>query len=159
MFLPFFFFFFFFNYTPTPEIYTYSHTLSLHDARPISDEPSQKIRIIGTLPLKSYATTAVQNFKKDVQKGTNSKLEVDIFPAGQLYNDVDAVKVIPTGAVDMGVVNLDFWTGLVPSAGILYMPTYYKNLKYFYAVRDYVTPILDKDLQKRSEEHSLNSSH
>src|SRR3546814_20390711 len=49
----------------------------------------------------------------------------------------------------MGVVNLDFWTGLVPSAGILYMPTYYKNLKYFYAVRDYVTPILAKDLQKK----------
>src|SRR3546814_18300372 len=98
-----------------------------------ADEPSQKIRIIGTLPLKSYATTALQNFKKDVQKGTDSKLEVDIFPAGQLYNDVDAVKVIPTGAVDMGVVNLDFWTGLVPSAGILYMPTYYKNLKYFFA--------------------------
>src|SRR3546814_20555870 len=50
----------------------------------------------------------------------------------------------------MGVVNLDFWTGLVPSAGILYMPTYYKNLKYFYAVRDYVTPILDKDMQKKA---------
>src|SRR3546814_20275642 len=92
-----------------------------------ADEPSQKIRIIGTLPLKSYATTALQNFKKDVQKGTDSKLEVDIFPAGQLYNDVDAVKVIPTGAVDMGVVNLDFWTGLVPSAGILYMPTSYTD--------------------------------
>src|SRR3546814_7774404 len=62
-----------------------------------ADEPSQKIRILGTLPLKSYATTALQNFKKDVQKGTDSKLEVDLFPACQLYNDVYAVKVIPTG--------------------------------------------------------------
>jgi len=113
------------------------------------DKPLAKIRIIGTLPLKSYATTALRNFKKDVETGTQGKLEVDIFPAGQLYNDVDAVKVIPTGAVDMGVVNMDFWTGLVPSAGILYMPTYYKNLKHFYAVRDFVTPIIDKDLEKR----------
>src|SRR3546814_19627275 len=30
------------------------------------------------------------------------------------------------------------------------MPTYYKNLEYFYAVREYVTPILDKDLQKKA---------
>src|SRR6056297_4339900 len=29
-------FFFFFNYTSTIEIYTYCHTLSLHDALPIS---------------------------------------------------------------------------------------------------------------------------
>src|SRR3546814_8560268 len=31
---------FFFNRTATTEIYTYGHTLSLHDARPISAAPS-----------------------------------------------------------------------------------------------------------------------
>src|SRR3546814_1194268 len=30
---------FFFNDPPTPEIYTYAHTLSLHDALPISRRP------------------------------------------------------------------------------------------------------------------------
>lgn len=109
----------------------------------------EKIRVIGTLPLKSFATTALENFKKDVETDTGNKLKVDVFPAGQLYNDVDAVKVLPTGAVDVGVVNLDFWTGLVPSAGILYMPTYYKNLKHFYAIRDAVSPTIDKDLQQK----------
>lgn len=109
----------------------------------------EKIRIIGTLPLKHFATQALKNFKKDIEKGTENKLKVDIFPASQLYNDVDAVKVLPTGAVDMGVVLLDWWTGLVPSAGILYLPTYYKNVDHYYAVRDFVSPILDKDLQKR----------
>src|SRR3546814_11879298 len=34
-----FFFAFLFNYTPTPEIYTYLHTLSLHDALPILRNP------------------------------------------------------------------------------------------------------------------------
>src|SRR3546814_19259986 len=32
---------FFFNDTAPPEIYTYIHTLSLHDARPISKMPSE----------------------------------------------------------------------------------------------------------------------
>src|SRR5216110_4014938 len=36
-----FFFFFFFNDTATTEIYTSSHTLSLHDALPISAPPAR----------------------------------------------------------------------------------------------------------------------
>lgn len=105
-----------------------------------------KIRIIGTLPLGHHMTEALRIFKKEVEANTDKKLKVDIFPAGQLYNDSDAVKVIPTGAVDMGVVQLDMWAGLVPSAGILYMPTYYKNLEHYYAVRDFVSPEIAKDL-------------
>src|SRR3546814_11899699 len=34
------FFFFFFNGSATPEIYTYGHTLSLHDALPIANNAS-----------------------------------------------------------------------------------------------------------------------
>lgn len=114
-----------------------------------AEQSVDKIRIIGTLPLKHYATQALKNFKKDVEKGTDNKLRVDIFPASQLYNDVDAVKVLPTGAVDMGVVLLDWWTGLVPSAGILYMPTYYEDVEHYYAVRDMASPVLGKDLEKK----------
>src|SRR5213075_3599802 len=40
----FFLFFFFFNDTPTTEIYTTRHTLSLHDALPISVEPDPSRR-------------------------------------------------------------------------------------------------------------------
>src|SRR3546814_13888516 len=36
---------FFFNYTATPEIYTYGHTLSLHDALPISDVSHMESRL------------------------------------------------------------------------------------------------------------------
>jgi len=112
-------------------------------------ETLEKIRIIGTLPLKHHATDALKQFKKNVEQATQKKLKVDIFPASQLYNDVDAVKVLPTGAVNMGVVLLDWWTGLVPSAGVLYMPTYYKNLEHYYAVRDAVSPIIGKDLEEQ----------
>lgn len=108
-----------------------------------------KIRIIGTLPLGHHMTEALRVFKKEVEKTTDKKLKVDTFPAGQLYNDRDAVKVIPTGAVNMGVVQLDMWAGLVPSAGILYMPTYYKDLDHYYAIRKFVTPIITKDLAEK----------
>ncbi|TKR54461.1 hypothetical protein D7I39_15510 [Allopusillimonas ginsengisoli] len=109
----------------------------------------EKIRIIGTLPLGHHMTEGLRIFKKEVEKSTDKKLKVDIFPAGQLYNDSDAVKVIPTGAVDMGVVQLDMWAGLVPSAGILYMPTYYNDLDHYYAVRDAVSPAIAQDLEEK----------
>ena len=112
-------------------------------------KPPGKIRIIGTLPLGHHMSEALKLFKKEVESSSKNALKVDIFPAGQLYNDRDAVKVIPPGSVDMGIVQLDMWMGLVPSAGILYLPTYYENLSHFYAIRDFVSPMIGKDLETK----------
>src|SRR3546814_17514995 len=46
---------FFFNYTATTEIYTYGHTLSLHDALPISAaETSDLINCLGGISVKFH---------------------------------------------------------------------------------------------------------
>ncbi|WP_337997266.1 TRAP transporter substrate-binding protein DctP [Oleispirillum naphthae] len=108
----------------------------------------QKIRIIGSLPLGHHMSKALTVFKKAVEGKT--KIKVDTFPASQLYNDSDSVRVLPTGSVDMGVVQLDMWMGLVPSAGILYMPTYYDSLDQFYAIRKFVTPMLSERLEAKA---------
>jgi TRAP-type C4-dicarboxylate transport system substrate-binding protein len=107
-----------------------------------------KIRIIGTLPLGHHMSKALTLFKQQVEGA--GQLKVDIFPASQLYNDADSVRVLPAGSVDMGVVQLDFWMGLVPAAGILYMPTYYDSLDQFYQLRDFVTPTLSKQLEAKA---------
>src|SRR3546814_15077180 len=50
---------FFFNDTATTEIYTYGHTLSLHDALPISwsDIASRTVADVGSLPSAIVRTT------------------------------------------------------------------------------------------------------
>src|SRR3546814_11822971 len=63
-----FFFFFFFNVTATTEIYTYCHTLSLHDALPISlgqqdavvvlVERGEVRGVLGDLPQRAHVRDA-----------------------------------------------------------------------------------------------------
>lgn len=107
-----------------------------------------KIRIIGSLPVGHHMSKALTVFKEAVEAKTDIK--VDVFPASQLYNDADSVRVLPTGSVDMGINQLDFWMGLVPAAGILYMPTYYDSKEQFYELRKFVTPILSKQLEAKA---------
>ncbi|MCQ4321741.1 TRAP transporter substrate-binding protein DctP [Stutzerimonas stutzeri] len=70
-----------------------------------------------------WKTRYMKEFAEAVDKGTGGELDVKIFPAGQLYNDQDALAALGTGAVHMvwpvsvrvesidprvGVINLPF---------------------------------------------------
>lgn len=70
-----------------------------------------------------WKTRYMKEFAEAVGKGTDGELDVKIFPAGQLYNDQDALGALGTGAVHMvwpvsvrvesidprvGVINLPF---------------------------------------------------
>ncbi len=70
-----------------------------------------------------WKTTYMNEFAADVKKRTNGALVVKVFPAGQLYNDQDAMAALGTGAVHMvwpvavrletidprtGIINLPF---------------------------------------------------
>ena len=107
-----------------------------------------KLIMIGTLPVNSYGTVALDDFKKKVEERTNGTVLIETFPAGQLYNDQDAVNVIPTGSADMGIVQLDFWTGKVPEIGALYIPMMFNDHEHYYRSRDAMMEILDEKLQQ-----------
>src|SRR3546814_15794349 len=64
------FFFFFCNDTATTEIYTYWHTLSLHDALPILLDP-RRIAILGTnlvRVLRDHAQAEVLQRRQDIRQ-------------------------------------------------------------------------------------------
>ncbi len=109
-----------------------------------------KLKMIGTLPIKSFGTTALNDFKKNVEGASNGSIQVETFPAGQLYNDKDAVNVLPTGAVDIGMCQMDFWTGKVPLIGALYIPMLFDNYDHYYRSRDAISAQLDKSLQEKA---------
>ncbi|MBN2282571.1 MAG: TRAP transporter substrate-binding protein DctP [Deltaproteobacteria bacterium] len=86
-----------------------------------------KVSMIGTLPVGHHLTKALEMYKKYVEENSNGRVQIDIYPAQQLYNDKDLVSVLPRGAVDMAIANLDMWTGLVPAAGFFFIPMMFKD--------------------------------
>ncbi|MBF7084517.1 TRAP transporter substrate-binding protein DctP [Desulfallas sp. Bu1-1] len=93
-----------------------------------------KVKMVGTLPVGHHLTDAMTVFKKYVEEQSGGRVEVELYPAQQLYNDKDLVTVLPKGAVDMAIANLDMWTGVVPSVGLFYMPSLFQDEEHFFRV-------------------------
>ena len=76
------------------------------------------IRFAGSLPANHHISLAQERFKKIVEEKSNGKVQVQVYPAGQLYSDKDMVDVVPRGGVELAVINWGMWTGLVPELNI-----------------------------------------
>jgi tripartite ATP-independent transporter DctP family solute receptor len=93
-----------------------------------------KIKMVGTLPIGHHLTNALNMYKQYVEQKSNGRVVVELYPAQQLYNDKDLVTVLPKGAVDMAIANLDMFTGLAPAVGFFYMPLIFQNEDHFFRV-------------------------
>ena len=108
-----------------------------------------KIKMVGTFPIGHYMTNALNLYKQYVEQKSNGRVIVELYPAQQLYNDKDLVSVLPKGGVEMALVNLDMWTGLVPAAGFFYMPAVYESSDHLFRVfHGQAGDILREELEK-----------
>lgn len=69
-----------------------------------------------------WKTGYMREFAEEVGKRTDGAIDVQIFPAGQLYNDQDAVAALGTGAVHMvWPVSVRLET-IAPETGVINLP-------------------------------------
>lgn len=94
------------------------------------------LRMVGFLPINHQLTKTAEIIKDEIEKNSNGEIEIKFYPAQQLYNHKSSVPVLQTGGVEMAMVQLGFWTGVVPSVSALAFLTYYNNFDHFQAVMD-----------------------
>jgi TRAP-type C4-dicarboxylate transport system substrate-binding protein len=127
-------------------------TLFLTFSAQAADVKKMTIRFAGTLPVAHHITQAQEIFKKLVEERSGSRITVQVYPAGQLYKDVDLVDVIPRGAVEMAIANLGQWSGLVPQLAIFDISGIWTSRDHFYRVQDdkVVQDIVAKSMEKKN---------
>ena len=110
------------------------------------------IRFAGTLPVAHHITKAQEHFKKLVEEASKGNITVQVYPAGQLYKDVDLVDVIPKGSVEMAVANLGQWAGLVPQIAVFDLMGTWENQAHFYRTQDdsVVRDVIAKAMEKKN---------
>jgi len=101
-----------------------------------ADAKKITIRFAGTLPVAHHITKAQEHFKKLVEEASKGNITVQVYPAGQLYKDVDLVDVIPKGSIEMAVANLGQWAGLVPQVALFDLTGIWENQAHFYRTQD-----------------------
>lgn len=107
------------------------------------------LRYAGNLPIGHHVTRGQELYAKLIMEKAKGKVKVEVYPAGQLYTDKDMTTVLPSGAVDMGTVTNDQWTGLVPSLMVLQLPLFYDDRPHWWRTMDgEAGEILKKELEK-----------
>ena len=80
-------------------------------------------------------------FKKELEARSNGELKVNIFPQGQLGNDKQMIDGTRSGIIDISMVGLNNYSGLLPQSAAFTLPFMFTN-------RDTAYKVLDGELGK-----------
>ncbi len=75
-------------------------------------------------------------FKKEVEARTNGEVKVNIYPQGQLGNDKQMIDGTRAGIVDLSMVGLNNYSGLLPESAAFTLPFMFPNRETAYKVLD-----------------------
>ena len=90
-----------------------------------ANQKEMTIRVAHNLPETQTVGKVMVMFKEEVEKRTaetSVKLKIDLYPAGQLFNDSTMVDALLSNSLEMGVINPDTWAGGVPALKAISMP-------------------------------------
>ncbi|MBI5580797.1 MAG: TRAP transporter substrate-binding protein DctP [Deltaproteobacteria bacterium] len=126
-------------------------TLLLAFAAPHAAAQQRILRLAAIQPLDHDLTQACLHMAQLVGERSNGRLKIEVYPAGQLFNDKDMPKALPSGAVDLAQVTTGIWVGLVPALGIIELPFLFKDMDH--VTRTFDDPvfrqILDDEMAKK----------
>lgn len=104
-----------------------------------------EIRFAGDLPIENHLTEGQKYFAERVKALSQGRVDVKVYPAGQLFSAKDYPKAVPAGAVDMAQVALTQWSGLVPSITFLDLPFFFDGWEHMWRVLDSEAGAILKD--------------
>ena len=89
------------------------------------------LRLAGTMPATHQLSLSSQKFADLVNERSEGTINVEFYPAGQLFNDETMITAIPQGGVEMGVCQTANWAGLVPEAEWFTLSSYWDDYDWF----------------------------
>jgi len=89
---------------------------SLVDAQPI------KLRVTLQAPVTSHIGANLEQFKGEVEKGTENAISIEIFDRGQLYIDERVIDAVSSGEIEMGVAALDQFSYRTATVDVIQLP-------------------------------------
>jgi len=115
-------------------------TLFLASALPIGVQAKVEYPLVlktgHVVPPDFLYDAGLKEFKRIVEKATNGKIRVEIYPLAQLGSERELIEACQMGVVDMVVSNTAPCTGFVPEIGVFSLPLIYQSWNAAYKVWD-----------------------
>jgi len=78
--------------------------LTLMPGTPAAADKIYKARLSYHWSPKHHSAIMAQKFAEECKRATNGRLDIEVFPSGQLYSIAQIVPALSQGSVDMGGV-------------------------------------------------------
>lgn len=91
-------------------------------------------------------------FQEELERMSDGRVKVEIYPAGQLGDERDLVEGLQLGTVDISTITSALTAGFVPEFGVFSLPFLFRDFDHLFAVMD--SPIGD-DLEKAMAREGL----
>lgn len=106
-------------------------------ARPRSAQAAARTLRIGyILPVQSQLGTGATVFAEEVEKRTGGRITIQQFPDATLGGDVELLKGVQLGSIDLAFVTGMGLPSVLPEAGMLNIPFLFNSAQHAYAVLD-----------------------
>ena len=109
----------------------------------------------GMPPSHHFCVNDMRYFKDQVEKKTNGRVKVELYPAGQLFSFIQGIDAATMGGVEMGLTALGHWAGYNP---IFKFSDYFlliEDITHWLKARDSI----DSVLQPLFAKHNVKISH
>jgi TRAP-type C4-dicarboxylate transport system substrate-binding protein len=114
-----------------------------------------RIRLAHELPVTHYGHVYIDRWAKLVKERSNGSIEVQVFPAGQLYKDADAIQALNNGSLDMQLAVASYLSVVIPSMRIVDLP-YLTPTPYDLPILLDVNKPLGAYINQRAKEKGIN---
>lgn len=108
------------------------------------------IRLAHQQPATHPNHKQLELFASEVKQRSNGEIEVQLFPAGQLYAEKDAIAAVQRGEVQMVMVTNSFWETVVPAISVLDLPFRFDTWESYHRnVDGRVGELLSEEMEKK----------
>ncbi|MEY8099368.1 DctP family TRAP transporter solute-binding subunit [Falsihalocynthiibacter sp. S25ZX9] len=94
------------------------------------------LKLAHAAPESDLQQTMSLFFKEQVEARTDGNVMVNIFPSGQLGNDAQMIDGIRSGIIDLAMVGLNNYSGLMPESAAFTLPFMFPTREAAYQVLD-----------------------
>lgn len=107
-----------------------------------------RFKLSNQFPPNHHVSAGIRLFADKIKEYSGGAMEVQVYDSGSLYRDAEILKAIRSGSVEVGLVPVNKWSGLVPAVDIFDLPFIFKGLSSFKVFLDQAGPLLDAEFSK-----------
>ncbi|GHV53432.1 periplasmic substrate-binding transporter [Deltaproteobacteria bacterium] len=105
-------------------------------------------KLSNQFPPNHHVSAGIRLFADKVAEYSKGDIAVQVYDSGSLYRDAEIIKAIRGGSVEVGLVPVNKWSGLVPAVDIFDVPFAFKDLNSIKLFVEEAGPLLDQEFSR-----------